>query len=201
MRLPVLPRNIGGLLGYAKELDRYLRATNITGIVGGRIQQNPNGTTLIPGATPATLAAGVAAEYVPWKPQFFTTGAAPSLVYKCTFNLGTVNQVAATNWDAEFTLPTDDTIKFVVLTIATASGQVTGVTISVDTAAPSEDTIAKDTPPVSFQVVLGAIGKTSAKMIVTTNLQFVAAEVFRESAAAPATGAEPFSRWWRWEVQ
>jgi len=137
----------------------------------------------------------------PWTPSFFTTGVDPSIVYKCTFNLGTVNQVIAGNWDDEFTLPSDDTIKFVVLTITTASGEVTGVSISIDTAAPTDDTIAKDTPPVSFKIVLGAIGKVSAKMIVTTNIQVIADEVFRESIPAPATGAEPFSRWWRWTVQ
>jgi hypothetical protein len=139
--------------------------------------------------------------YIPWKPSFFTTGTEPSIVYKCTFNLGTVNNVVATNWDDEFTLPTDDTIKFVVLTITTDSGKVTGVSISVDTAPPTDDVIAKDTPPVTHYIVLGAIGKTSAQMIVTTNIEEIAVEVFRETVAAPATGAEPFSRWWRWEVQ
>lgn len=142
-----------------------------------------------------------ASGYIPWKPNFFTTGTSPSFVYKCTFNLGTVNQVIAGNWDSEFTLPSDDTIKFVVLTVTTASGEVTGVTISIDTAAPTDDVIAKDTPPVSFKMVLGAIGKNSAKMIVNTNIQVLGTEVFRESVTAPATGAEPFSRWWRWTLQ
>lgn len=142
---------------------------------------------------------GSAAEYVPWEPQFFTEGTAPSLVYKCRFNLGTVNNVVATNWNDEFTLPTDDTLKFVVLTITTASGKVTGVVISVDAASPTEDYIAKDTPPVTHKIVLGAIGKNSAKMIIADNIQITGTEVFRETVAAPATGAEPFSRWWRWE--
>ena len=112
-----------------------------------------------------------------------------------------MNDVAATNWNDAFTLPSDDTIKFVVLTVTSASGKVTGVTISVDASPPAEDDIAKDTPPVSFKILLGAIGKTSAQMIVTDNLTMLATEVFRESKAAPATGAEPFSRWWRWSVQ
>jgi len=145
--------------------------------VGYRVTQTPGGTMV---SAIRKRGGATALEYIPWKPQFFTTGASPSIVYKCTFNLGTVNQVIAGNWDDEFTLPSDDTIKFVVLTITTASGEVTGVSISIDTAAPTDDTIAKDTPPVSFKIVLGAIGKNSAKMIVTTNIQVIANEVFRD---------------------
>lgn len=136
----------------------------------------------------------------PWQPEFFNTGEDP-VVYKCRFNLGTVNNVAAGNWNDEFTLPSDDTIKFVVITITTGSGQVTGVSISIDTAPPTADVIAKDTPPVTHKIVLGAIGKSSAKMIVRTNLVILGTEVFRETRTAPATGQEPFSRWWRWSVQ
>lgn len=137
----------------------------------------------------------------PWEPEFFQEGTDPSITYKCRFNLGTVNEVAATNWNDDFTLPSDDSVKFVVLTITSASGKITGVTISLDASAPAEDTIAKDTPPVSFKILLGAIGRTTAQMIVTTNLSLLAAEIFRESKTAPAAGAEPFSRWWRWAIQ
>lgn len=144
---------------------------------------------------------GGGSAYTPWKPVFFTEGTDPSITYKCRFNLGTVNNVPATNWNDAFTLPSDDSVKFVVLTVASASGKVTGVTISLETAAPTEDTIAKNTPPVSHQIVLGAIGKTSAKMIIATNITLLASEVFRSTETAPAAGAEPFSRWWRWSVQ
>ena len=166
--------------------------------VGYRVTQTPGGTTVSP---IKRRSSGGTTTLNPWQPVFFQTGTGPATVYKCRFNLGTVNQVVAGNWNDAFTLPSDDTIKFIVLTITTASGDVTGVSISVDTAPPTSDVIAKDTPPVSFKIVLGAIGKTTAKMIVTTNIQVLASEVFRESVAAPATGAEPFSRWWRWEVQ
>jgi hypothetical protein len=175
-----------GLLLWCKEVNRALQQLRDRVFEAGKVSSGGGGG---------------AVGYIPWEPQFSTTGTEPSIVYKCTFNLGTVNNVAATNWDDEFTLPTDATIKFVVLTITTASGKVTGVSISIDAAPPTDDVIAKDTPPVTHYIVLGAIGKDSAQMIVTTNLQENAVEVFRETVAAPATGAEPFSRWWRWEVQ
>lgn len=143
---------------------------------------------------------GAESELDPWEPTFFTEGSEETLVYKCRFNLGTVNQVVATNWNDAFTLSMDEgDYHFVVLTITAASGKVTGVSISIDATPPTEDSISSDTPPVSFQIVLGAIGRTEAKMIVNENLQVAAVEVFRETKTAPAVGAEPFSRWWRWE--
>lgn len=144
---------------------------------------------------------GGSSDYVPWQPQFFTEGTEPSITYKCRFNLGTCNNVVATNWNDAFTLPSDDSSEFVVLTVTTASGKVTGITLSVDATAPAEDVIAEDTPPVTHKIVLGAIGKTTAKMIVTHNIVILAEEVFRSTDAAPAAGAEPFNRWWRWSVQ
>lgn len=136
----------------------------------------------------------------PWTPSFFTTGTEPSLVYKCRFNLGTVNNVAASNWNAEHVLPSaEDTFKFVVLTITSANGKVSGVAISVDAASPATDAVSKDVPPGTQKILLGAIGRSSAKMILVKNLQMAGVEVFRETKSAPAVGAEPFSRWWRWE--
>ena len=187
---------------FFRDLLAYLRATRITGIAGGLVREAAGGTFLIPGNIPQRIGGGtVSAGYVPWAPNFFTEGSGESTVYKCRFNLGTMNQVAASNWNAEHTLGmAADAYHFVILSITTASGKVTGLTLSVDATAPSEDSLAKDTPPTSFKVVLGAIGRTEGKMIHTTNLEAVAAEVFRETKTAPAAGAEPFSRWWRWNV-
>lgn len=140
---------------------------------------------------------GASTARKPWQPTFFKDGE----IFKCRFNLGTCNNVVASNWNDAFTLPSDDSSKFVVLTVTTASGKVTGIALSVDASAPAEDVIAEDTPPITHKIVLGAIGKTSAKMIIDFNIVILAEEVFRSSAAAPAAGAEPFNRWWRWSVQ
>lgn len=165
------------------------------GIAGGGINHFFGGTVITP---PRKAKRGGSSTYVPWRPSFFTEGTPEAPVYKCRFNLGTVNNVPAGNWNDKFTLPSDDSLKFVVITVTTESGKVTGVTISLDTAAPTEDSIAKDTPPVEFKVVLGAVGKQTGKMIVTVNLDMIAQEVFRETKTAPAVGGEPYSRWWRW---
>jgi len=165
------------------------------GIAGGGINHFFGGTVITP---PRKAKRGGSSTYVPWRPSFFTEGSSEAPVYKCRFNLGTVNNVPAGNWNDKFTLPSDDSLKFVVITVTTESGKVTGVTISLDTAAPTEDSIAKDTPPVEFKIVLGAVGKQTGKMIVAVNLDMIAQEVFRETKTAPAVGGEPYSRWWRW---
>lgn len=165
------------------------------GIAGGGINHFFGGTVITP---PRKAKRGGSSTYVPWRPSFFTEGTPEAPVYKCRFNLGTVNNVPAGNWNDKFTLPSDDSLKFVVITVTTESGKVTGVTISLDTAAPTEDSIAKDTPPVEFKIVLGAVGKQTGKMIVNVNLDMIAQEVFRETKTAPAIGGEPYSRWWRW---
>jgi hypothetical protein len=165
------------------------------GIAGGGINHFFGGTVITP---PRKAKRGGSSTYVPWRPSFFTEGTPEAPVYKCRFNLGTVNNVPAGNWNDKFTLPSDDSLKFVVITVTTESGKVTGVTISLDTAAPTEDSIAKDTPPVEFKIVLGAVGKQTGKMIVNVNLDMIAQEVFRETKTAPAVGGEPYSRWWRW---
>lgn len=137
----------------------------------------------------------------PWQPSFFTEGSGESLTYKVRFHLGTLNGVAATNWNDAHTLSMgEDEYHFVVLTVTTSSGKVTGLAISVDSTAPSEDSLAKNTPPTTFKVILHAIGRTEAKTILRHNLTANAAEVFREGKSAPAVGAEPFERWWRWNL-
>ena len=144
---------------------------------------------------------GVATIPNPWQPKFIINTETIPNSYKVRFNLGTVNQVPATNWNDEHTLSSDEEdIKFVILTISTNSGKVSGVAISVEANAPDEDEISKDVPPVAFKVVLGAITNNTSKMIVTDNIQAAAVEVFRQGKSAPTKGSESFTRWWRWQV-
>lgn len=140
---------------------------------------------------------GGGSDLAPWQPIFRESGG----TYYATINLGTINGVAATNWNTEHTLSMGpSSYYFIVATVTTSSGKVTAVSLSIDASAPSEDSIAKNAPPTTFYVVLGAIGETTAKMIHVLNLNAEAAEVFREGKSAPAVGAEPFERWWRWNL-
>lgn len=135
----------------------------------------------------------------PWEPTFYTEGTPETPVYKVRFNLGTANNVIATNWNTAHTLGMADGVwHFVVLTITSTSGKVSSCTISITATAPLSDEVSKDVPPTSIKIVLGAVGRTSGQMIEFDNFSLYAVEVFRESKSAPAVGAETFSRWWRW---
>lgn len=129
---------------------------------------------------------------IPWKPSFTDTGV--------TFNLGLLNQMAATNWDAEIAMAPDVT-RWPVLNVNTSNGAITGFTIALDTGTPTTDQIAADTPPSSFKIVLGVIMNRTPCMVVDQNLEAIAVEQFRESRTPPSIGEEPFKRWWRWKVQ
>lgn len=139
--------------------------------------------------------------FTPWKPNFFTEGEDESKVYKCRFNIGKINEVIAGNWDDEFTLTMgENDYDFVVLNVTASSGEVTDVQIAIQSGSITSDSVTKNTPPSTFKVMLGAIGRTQAKMLVDQNLQAQASEVFRETVTAPSVGGEPFARWWRWSV-
>ncbi len=185
-----------GIPGDPRLLDCLSRRTS--NLAGGSVTHVFGSTILIPPKKSRRVAGG-STGYIPWKPTFITGGTSTAPTYKAVFNLGTVNDVVANNWNDEFALPSAlNVFRFVVLTITTGSGKVTRVRISLDSAAPTDDTIAKNTPPVTFKIVLGAIGRNSAKMIVNTNISRVATEVWRASKDSPSEGEEIFDRYWRW---
>lgn len=136
-----------------------------------------------------------AAGCIPWDPTFTESAG----VHYVTFSLGLLNQVAAGNWDTPLAIGASDT-KWPVLDVTASNGLITGVTIALDAAPPSADTVQENTPPDSFKIVLGVIDSLSACMAVAENLEAVATEVFRKSRTAPGTGEEPFTRVWRWKV-
>lgn len=165
-------------------------------VAGGGLTHVFGGIIITP--EPKARRGGGSSTYIPWAPNFFTEGTAEAPIYKVRFNLGTLNNVAASNWDDKHTLANDDSVRFVVIEITTASGKITGFEIAIQSDVLSEDVMAKDTPPTSYKILLGTISKSSGQMIETTNLNAAAAEVFRESKTVVTPGGEPFSRWWRW---
>lgn len=173
---------IGGLLSWARDVNRAIQQLR------DRAWDMPNGGGRNTGDS----------SYVPWKPVFTRTGTDPTYTYTCRFNLGTMNDVAASNWDTDHTLPTDDSVRFVMLEVTTSSGQVTGLEIILEATAPIEDTVLIDTPPPVFRILLGVVDKTSGRMIENKNLQASATEIYRESKVVVTPGGEPFSRYWRW---
>jgi hypothetical protein len=58
MKFPDEPRTGESVKDTIVQLMRWCRATRITGIAGGRVQEGPNGTILIPGKLPVRAIAG-----------------------------------------------------------------------------------------------------------------------------------------------
>jgi len=178
--IPARPRSLGQVLSWCKSVNRALQQLRDRAwdVPMGRGRQ-----------------AGAPSEYIPWDPNFFREGD----VYKVRFNLGTDNNVAADNWDDEHTLADSDALHFVILEVTTSDGKITGLEITLASTPLDEDYVTMDTPPSFHKVLLGVISKNAGSMIVTTNISEAAVEVYRESKVSPAVGAEPFSRYWRWQ--
>lgn len=132
---------------------------------------------------------------IAWKPSFRED----SGTHYVKFRLGLLNQIAATNWNDEHAIA-DDATKWAVLNVTASNGRITGYTIALDDATPTEDQIAEDFPPDEFKIVLGVIDSLRATMAACENLEASGIETFRQSRTPPAAGAEPFTRWWRWKV-
>ena len=182
--------------GKWRALGAHLSARRVTGGSGVRVRRI--GDQMLISSKRLRSSGSGSSSYTPWEPSFFTTGAEPSLVYKCRFNLGTLNDVCAANWDTDHTLPSDGSVRFVMLQVTTSSGKVTGLEIQLSSTAPASDTVLEGTPPPVWKILLGVVDKSSAKMIVSENLNASASEVFRQSRTTTTPGAEPFSRFWRW---
>lgn len=135
--------------------------------------------------------------YIPWKPVFSVV----NNVNKVRFNLGTVNEIVAINWDTLHTIGEQD-LKFVILncTGVANSGKVTGLSIALESSPPPEANATEGTLPPSFKLVLGLIKNLKAEMIVDHNLSVAGKEVFRKTIQTPIEGGESFVRFWRWQV-
>lgn len=138
-------------------------------------------------------------ECLPWEATIRNKGDSDAPEWVVTFNPGTVNQVVPGNWNTEFPLPEFGT-RWPTVTVTTSFGRVTGVSLSVDASPPTGDSVAKDTPPTSFKIILGVIHNHIALMTATANINATGEVVFTESRTPPNPGEEPFSRWYRWAI-
>lgn len=135
------------------------------------------------------------AKCIPWSASF-TKSEGQDYV---RFELGLLNQTAASNWNTPLAIGPTDT-KWPVLDVTASNGIITGFEIALDASPPTSDTVQEDTPPDSFKIVLGVIDSLSACMAVSQNLEASAIELFRKSKSPIAVGEEPFTRIWRWKV-
>jgi hypothetical protein len=138
---------------------------------------------------------GASGGCTPWKPRFSTSGE----THYVRFDLGLLDQMAATNWDAEQAIDAGAT-KWPTLLVSASEGGISSFSISLEDTTPTTTETQENTPPGSFKIVLGVIHELQAEMAVCENLEAVAVELMRISKATPAAGEEPFTRVWKWAV-
>lgn len=132
----------------------------------------------------------------PWEPTIAANGAN----YTAVLTVGTLNGLVPSNYSNAFNL-TADTTYWPTLDVTTSNGQITGVTISMDTTPPAQTTINESTPPGSFKIILGVIRNTTYAMAHNTNLSATTSEVFRvDKTSLTIPGEEPSKRYYEWIV-
>lgn len=150
--------------------------------------------------TPRTAATAGATTCVAWKPNIRNAGAVGVPDWKVYLSFGTVNGVAPSNWDTEISINAA-TDYWPTLTCTTSDGEITAITTSMETSAPSSDAVASGAPPTSFAITLGMISDLVPCMLYTTNLTATAQEIFKKSRASLSfSGQEPFERFFRWAI-
>ena len=134
----------------------------------------------------------------PWYPIFH----AGETDTEVSFSIGTINNVVPGNWSAKHVIGTlgVGVYKYVTLTVTTASGAVSGATISLEDAPVTTDAVTKNLPPTEFQLVLGVIWDGGFQMVITQNLQALASVVFVEEKASVGVGELAYDNWYRWQV-
>ena len=200
MRIPPYPRKGESVAQTVKELIDFVRASRVTSVQGGRLNYTPNGTSIE--IAPKAKQGGLitSATCTPWKATITNTGTVGTPVWKVSFAFGTLNSVAPNNWDSLFTI--DGTSAYwPTLTVTTSDGDVTDVTLSMETSPQSSDDVSSGAPPTSFKVTLGIVAALTPCMGYTENLTATATEIFKKSRASISfDGQEPFERFFRWGI-
>jgi hypothetical protein len=134
-------------------------------------------------------------EYTPWKPRWRKDG--ENIFFKV--DLGSVSGMIADNWDDEFAAPSSGW-EFLVVTLTAQNGGVTGLTMSLDSEAPSGQSVSQGAPPEEYSFPVTVISAGKYLPIWQSNLSAAPAEAFLESRTGTAPGEEPFTRWYNWVI-
>jgi hypothetical protein len=90
MKFPNEPRK-GEPVGQAiVEMLRYLRSITVTGVVGGRVQTTPNGTTIVPPTWKERASAKT--KRLPFEVELFNSGTTESPTWKVRVHPGKINE-------------------------------------------------------------------------------------------------------------
>ena len=121
--------------------------------------------------------------------------------YIVTVRPGTLNNVLASNWNAELTVPADS-LRYIVLSASANNNAIVSTSMSADSSPPSgEQSPQKWALPTSFKVILGLVLGPQVWQVVYDNLSYTSAKRITTDRANPAIGQLPYDNWYIWQLQ
>ena len=121
--------------------------------------------------------------------------------YIVTARPGTLNNVLASNWNAELTVPAAS-LRYIVLTASANNNAIVSTSMSADSSPPSgEQSPQKWALPTSFKVILGLVLGPQVWQVVYDNLSYTSAKRITTDRANPAIGQLPYDNWYIWQLQ
>jgi hypothetical protein len=120
--------------------------------------------------------------------------------YLVTVRPGTLNNVLASNWNAEETAGKED-LRYVVLTANASTNSIVSTALSLDSSPPtSEQSPVKWGLPTEFKVLIGLVRGPQVWQVVFDNLSYAGAKRITTDRSSPAVGELPYDNWYIWQA-
>lgn len=177
---------------------RELESLRITRVVNGTFKKLPGGTEIV--VAPQRGGTSTPAETHPFQ---ITSRQDPDdeNQYIVTVRPGTLNNVLASNWNAELTVPASS-LRYIVLSASANNNAIVSTSMSADSSPPSgEQSPQKWALPTSFKVILGLVLGPQVWQVVYDNLSYTSAKRITTDRANPAIGQLPYDNWYIWQLQ
>lgn len=119
--------------------------------------------------------------------------------YVVKINIGTINNVIPSNWDAEQQI-SGASLNYVILSVNAAAQRITSATFSISGSPPIGDPVpVKWSLPSNFQVLIGVVRESQVFQSVFNNLSFTGSKRLTTDRANPQFGALPYDNWYTWQ--
>lgn len=174
---------------------RELESVRITQVIGGTFKKLPGGTQIVISGNQKTAA--TASTTQPWD-LIAATDPDNENQYKATVRPGTLNGILASNWDAEFTC-NNSSLYYAKAVIATDGFAVTGVSIEIDTTAPTIQTPQNFAVETSVDYLFGLFFEGQTYRVIGDGDIVLSPEQWltKDKASPAAAGALPYQIFYR----
>lgn len=121
--------------------------------------------------------------------------------FNASIQPGTINGLIATGYGTDVSVLSSGTLYYLVITVTSTDGHVTGAALTFETTAPGAIPIQEGLPPTSFAYALGMVQDSIwYRTIGAGSLTAVGQEMFRTSKTSPDPGTLPYDIHYTWVV-